>query len=351
MKRLIIRADASPQIGAGHIMRCLALAQTWQDGGGHVAFLSCCESAALRQRITGEGFELIPLQNSHPHREDLRNTLEYLEHSAAHAVSATAAWVVLDGYHFGATYQKALKQAGARLLCIDDYGHAAHYSADLVLNQNISANEALYPNREPYTRLLLGTHYVMLRREFRSWRGWKRTIPEVARKVLVTMGGGDPDNVTLKVVEALKVIADPQLEIQIVVGPENPNLDILESALLSAPRPMRLLKDVTDMPALMSWADIAISAGGSTCWELCKVGIPFVTIILAENQAPIAEGLAFTGVSINLGWYNSISIEAIARQFSEFVCNWAQRTHMAHLGRSLVDGAGCKRVVDTLWRS
>jgi UDP-2,4-diacetamido-2,4,6-trideoxy-beta-L-altropyranose hydrolase len=344
MKRLIIRADASPQIGAGHIMRCLALAQTWQDGGGHVAFLSRCESAALRQRLTGEGFDLIPLENSHPHRDDLRNTLAYLEHSAVEAGSAAAAWVVLDGYHFGATYQKALKQAGVRLLCIDDYGHAAHYSADLVLNQNISANEALYPNREPSTQLLLGTRYVLLRREFRSWRGWKRTIPEVARKVLVTMGGGDPHNVTLKVVEALKVIGDPQLEIQIVVGPENQNLDILESAVLEAPGPMRLLKDVTDMPALMAWADIAVSAGGSTCWELAFMELPAITLALADNQRPIADLLHKRGIVTNLGWHESVTVGQLAATLAPVLRSRDQRLGMSGAGRALVDGEGTDRI-------
>ena len=240
--------------------------------------------------------------------------------------------------------RKALKQAGARLLCIDDYGHAAHYSADLVLNQNISANEALYPNREPYTRLLLGTRYVMLRRQFRSWRGWKRTIPEVARKLLVTMGGGDPDNVTLKVVEAIKGIGDPQLEIQIVVGPENPNLDMLESALLSAPCPMRLLKDVTDMPALMAWADIAVSAGGSTCWELAFMGLPTLTIPVADNQRPIADILHKRGVVINLGWHESVTVGQIAETLASALYSRDERRLMSGLGRGLVDGEGTARI-------
>lgn len=344
MKRLIIRADASTQIGAGHIMRCLALAQTWQDDGGQVAFLSRCESEALRQRLAAEGFDLIHLENPNPHPEDLRSILVYLEHAALTAEPSASPWVVLDGYHFGAAYQEALKQAGARLLCIDDYGQADHYCADLVLNQNISANEALYQNHEPYTRLLLGTRYVLLRREFRSWRGWMRTIPEVARKVLVTMGGSDPDNVTLKVIEAIKIIDDPQLEVQIVMGPGNPNLDILECALRSVPYPMRLLKDVTNMPALMAWADIAVSAGGSTCWELAFMGLPTITVTSADNQRPIADILSKQGVVINLGWHESVTEGQITETLASALRSRDKRMSMSGAGRALVDGEGADRI-------
>lgn len=344
MKRLIVRADASTQIGAGHIMRCLALAQAWQDNGGRVVFLSHCENEAWRRRITAEGCDLIHMENSHPHPEDLRRTLECLECAALDTMPGASGWVVVDGYHFGATYQEALKQAGARLLCLDDYGHAAHYSADLVLNQNISANEELYRNREFYTRLLLGPRYALLRREFRLWRGWSRTIPEVARKVLVTMGGTDPANVTLKVVEALKAIGDPQLEVRIVVGSGNPNLEVLESALLSAPCPMRLLKDVTDMPALMAWADLAVSAGGSTCWELAFMGLPPITITFADNQQPVADMLNKRGMVINLGGHESVTPGQLAETLASALHSRDKRMMMSAAGQALVDGEGADRV-------
>ena len=110
---------------------------------------------------------------------------------------------MVDGYQFNADYQRALKAAGFRVLFLDDYGHATHYSADLVLNQNAYANEKMYAARESYTRLLLGTDYCLLRREFSSWRGWKREIAPIGTKILVTMGGSDPENFTTDVVEAL----------------------------------------------------------------------------------------------------------------------------------------------------
>lgn len=169
MKQLIIRADANSRIGVGHVMRCLALAQAWQDKGEKAVFLSHCKSPVLKKRILDEGFDFISLDKPYPEPFDIDYTLNTL-----HKLSNQDAWLVVDGYHFDSSYQKSIKEAGHKLLWIDDYGHAAHYYADIVLNQNISADERFYIRREPYTRLLLGTRYVLLRHEFKKWQGWRR---------------------------------------------------------------------------------------------------------------------------------------------------------------------------------
>jgi UDP-2,4-diacetamido-2,4,6-trideoxy-beta-L-altropyranose hydrolase len=282
MTTLIIRADATSEIGTGHVMRCLALAQAWQDNGGKVVFISHCESEALGQRLTAEGFAFISLAKSHPDPFDLNFTLGMV-HKLNLPDSKRETWFVVDGYHFDATYQKSIKAAGYKLLWIDDYGHAAHYYADLVLNQNISADPSFYIHREPYTQLLLGTRFVLLRREFKRWQGWHRETPPVGRKVLVTMGGADPDNVTLKAIQALKQLDVPGLEGRIVIGPANPHLALLKKAIGGESR-LHLLTEVADMPHLMAWADVSISAGGSTCWELAYMGVPMV-MVLSDNQS------------------------------------------------------------------
>ena len=266
-KPLVIRADADSRLGTGHVMRCLALAQAWQDAGGRALFLMAPAPPALKTRLLSEGMEVLALEHGSGSPEDARETAQL-------ARSRGADWVVVDGYHFGADYQRLIKDSGLRLLCIDDYGHAAHYSADLVLNQNINATEELYPSREANTRLLLGTRYVLLRREFWPWRGWRREIPAVARKVLVTLGGGDPDNVTLKVIQALAQVEIEGLEAVVVVGAANPHLQELQAVVKDLPFPIRLESNVTNMPELMAWADVAITAGGSTCWESAFMGLP-----------------------------------------------------------------------------
>ncbi|NYT10684.1 MAG: UDP-2,4-diacetamido-2,4,6-trideoxy-beta-L-altropyranose hydrolase, partial [Methanosarcinales archaeon] len=238
MKRtLVIRADASTRIGTGHVMRCLALAQAWQDSGRRAVFAMGMGSPVLVDRLTFEGMEVFHLSAEPGSTEDAEQTADL-------AQSMGSDWVVVDGYHFGSDYQRIIKESGLRLLFIDDNGHVCHYYADIVLNQNLHANEDLYRNREPYTKLLLGTQYVLLRREFWPWRSWKRDIPEVARKLLVTLGGSDPDNVTLKVIQVLQQIE--QLETVVVIGGSNLHYEELSSALESNGS-TDLKKDVKNM--------------------------------------------------------------------------------------------------------
>jgi len=340
---LIVRADASARVGAGHLMRCLALAQAWKANGGQTTFVSACDSDALRQRLTDEGFQVVTLERSHPDPDDWEHTSQVL-------ATYPGAWVVLDGYHFDSAYQLRIKEAGLPLLVIDDMAHLEHYYAGIVLNQNINAEQLPY-SCEPYTCLLLGTRYVLLRSEFRAWRGWQREIPEIARKVLVTLGGGDPDNVTLKVITALGQVDVDGLEAVVVVGASNPHLRELESAARSSKSVVRLVHNTTNMPELMVWADVAVSAGGSTCWELAFMGLPTMVLELAENQQGIAAGLDKAGVALNLGWHTKVSIAQIANRLSRLLKDCSLRLQMSQQGRILVDGMGSDKVVESLHRS
>jgi UDP-2,4-diacetamido-2,4,6-trideoxy-beta-L-altropyranose hydrolase len=337
---LIVRADASAQIGTGHLMRCLALAQAWQDRGGQAILIMACESDTLQRRLVDEGFQVTILERSYPDPDDWEHTSRVL---AMHP----GAWVVLDGYHFDSDYQLQVKEAGHRLLVIDDMAHLDHYCADIVLNQNLHAEDLRY-SCESYTRLLLGTKYVLLRREFLRWRGWKREIPEVARKVLITLGGGDPDNVTLRVIQALQQMEVDELEAMVVVGGSNPHYEQLQSTVRNSRLSIRLESNVTNMPDLMAWADVAVSAGGSTSWELAFMGLPSLTLILADNQWPVAERLNMDGMAVNLGWYGNLPSAEIAQTVTRLLAAGGIRAQMARRGRELVDGEGVRRVLDSL---
>jgi len=337
---LVLRADANTQMGIGHLMRCLALAQAWQAQGGKAVFI--CASESLRQRLSDEGFQVIALERPYPDPADWALTSQVL---AAHP----GAWVALDGYHFDPSYQLRIKEAVHPLLVIDDMAHLDHYYADVVLNQNIHAAQLDYAC-EPYTRLLLGTRYVLLRREFWPWRGWQREVPEVARKVLVTLGGSDPDNLTLTVIRALQRVDVDGLEVVAVVGGSNPHFQELEAAIRYSPSggTIRLVRNVTHMPELMAWADVAVSAGGSTCWELAFMGLPGLALILANNQRPVTTGLDAAGVVINLGQPTAMAPIEIARALTELATAPRKRAAMTERGRVLVDGDGAGRVVQQM---
>jgi UDP-2,4-diacetamido-2,4,6-trideoxy-beta-L-altropyranose hydrolase len=344
---LMFRVDASTRIGTGHVMRCLALAQAWQLGGGLAYF---CHNkdlpVALAHRLDTENIHRIELQSSPGTPEDVQETI-------THCQKFHSQCLVLDGYHFDAIYQQNIKLFGLKLLVIDDYGHASNYHADLVLNQNISASSNLYFQIETHTKLLLGCKYALLRREFWAWRDdirykLRELQLDLPFRILITLGGSDPDNVTLLVLNALKYLDHDKFKAKVIVGGSNPHLDLLRSTCADFGNSVVLYSDVTNMPKLMSESDLAISAGGSTCWELAFMGIPSLLIILAENQKSIVEGLGNLNISINLGWYNKIASINIAAELGKLINNPTKISQMRYKSLALIDGYGSKRVADSI---
>ena len=264
------------------------------------------------------------------------------------AYQLNASWVVVDGYHFDAEYQGIIKKSGLSLLFIDDTGHADHYSADLVLNQNAHAHEDLYKNRESYTRLLLDTEYTLLRREFLSWAAWKREIPTQVKRLLITLGGGDPENVTTKIVESIQLMDTQELELTVIVGGSNPHQKAVKEALDRLSCDTQILKNTKEMPRLMAWEDIAITGGGSTCWESAFMGLPSAVFVLADNQSDIATGLHAAGVVLNLGPHKDVDLKGIATELKALMENQKWRKEMSLMGKRLVDGQGSMRVLKAL---
>src|SRR5262245_44166362 len=175
--RCLIRADVGCRMGTGHVMRCLALTQAWRETGGAVTFRTTCTVPGLLARLAEGGAEVEVAGEEPGSPEDADRTREA-------AARLGAGWLALGGDHLSGDFQRRARGDGARLLALDDYGHVEHYWADLVLNQNLHAGPELYADRAPHTRLLLGTRFALLRREFWNWQQWKRIVPEVGRKVL-----------------------------------------------------------------------------------------------------------------------------------------------------------------------
>jgi UDP-2,4-diacetamido-2,4,6-trideoxy-beta-L-altropyranose hydrolase len=332
---LLIRCDASVAIGTGHVMRCLALAQAWNDSSGHAVVAMAETTPAVEERVHAEKFDVVRLAESAGSAGDAERTARLARQEAA-------SWVVVDGYVFGAAYQACLRRAGLKVLFLDDNGHAEHYSADLVLNQNPHARAGLYPSREPGTRLLLGSQFALLRREFRAWAGWGREIPLVARKVLVTLGGSDPDNVTGRVARA--ILSERELEGIVVAGGSNPHVPKLRRLTGESER-VRLVQNADNMPELMAWADVAVSGAGTTSWEICFMGLPALLIVLADNQEPVARELGEQGTVLNLGRGAAVTEGAIMDRLRSVISSHNLRQAMSGSARTLIDGRGAERVV------
>ncbi|HYX69142.1 MAG TPA: UDP-2,4-diacetamido-2,4,6-trideoxy-beta-L-altropyranose hydrolase [Terriglobales bacterium] len=340
-QNLLIRADADPQMGTGHVMRCLALAQAWQENAGSVEFLMAATAPAITERLRAERMQVRTATAAAGSAADTAATI-------IRARELGAAWVVMDGYQFHAAYQSALKQAGLKVLWVDDYGHAGRYCADLVLNQNLYAAEALYAQREAGVRLLLGARYALLRREFLRWREWQRSTPEQASKVLITMGGADAAGASTHFVEALQQLAWPGLEVTVVAGPANPRAHELEDLCRRAGKAFHVVSAGNDMPELMSWSDAAAAAAGSTSVELLFMGLPAVMVVQSENQQRVADTLNARGLALNLGGAREVSAAQAAESLRKLLGSRELRLQMSERGRKLVDGLGPARVLDAM---
>jgi UDP-2,4-diacetamido-2,4,6-trideoxy-beta-L-altropyranose hydrolase len=333
--QLVICAESGVQIGTGHVMRSLALAQAWKRAGGAVTFIVREGFSGIEDRIRAEGISVERLS---------AGSLPTSEAFVEAALRFGSSVVVLDGYGFGASDLNALSQAGIRVLIIDDYGHAGDYSAQWVLNQNSYAEPRMYPLTKADTRLLLGSSYAMLREEFLPWIGWERSIPQQATKILITIGGSDPENVSKKVLSSLEILRQSDLELVLVIGGGNPHSDELLGVVERCLLPVRVERSVQDMPRLMAWADVAIAGAGITSYELCYMGLPSLLLIVAENQRGIAERLSEIGAAANAGTSQEFCSESFASQLKTLIDSDDRRKAMSQHARKQVDGLGSERV-------
>ena len=167
---------------------------------------------------------------------------------------------------------------------MDDFGTQGPYVADIIVNQDPIAGERLYVRREPHARLLLGTEYTFLRREFRQHPRPQRKIPAVARRLLLTFGGSDPDRLTELALAALESVAVDGLEAVVLIGPSNARGAELETAGQGRANLQLLRNPPEDLVEWMSRCDLAVLAAGSTLWELAYCRAPCIALLTSEDQ-------------------------------------------------------------------
>ncbi|WP_319763611.1 UDP-2,4-diacetamido-2,4,6-trideoxy-beta-L-altropyranose hydrolase [Maridesulfovibrio sp.] len=340
-KELIIRADADPRIGIGHVMRCLALADEWIGRGGKAVLVGKIEGDPIKERIKSFAVDMVELEASYPESSiDLTTLLEQT------ATAPEGSWIVLDGYFLDHEYQRRVMESFQNLLVIDDYCHHEKYFAAAILNPDPGAELFDYPV-DRKTALLTGPEYALLRKEFRSTGQDKNRTVTGVRKVLITMGGADAENVSLTALKALDKIEE-KLDITVVAGPANPHKNSLDDFGKQSKQMINLLSNVQNMAELITAQDLVISAGGSTCLEVCALARPLVIAVTAENQSAFSNELANYGAAINTAELNDESEERIFEAVNNLIGDDNLRQALIDKASRIVDGLGTARIVDFL---
>jgi UDP-2,4-diacetamido-2,4,6-trideoxy-beta-L-altropyranose hydrolase len=334
---LYVRTDATKATGLGHFVRCFAIAQAWRDGGDPVTFIGRYE-AKLGALLDEEGIARIDVARPHPDPVDLATTLGRVPQGVP---------VVLDGYGFDREFQERLA-SGRRLLVIDDFGHQDGYAGFALLNPNLDAASVEYPAAP--RRRLLGVRYAPLRRAFRERTVRDARVPArrpTPRLVLVSFGGADTDNHTLRVLRTLTVLPAPPPTIRAVVGPLNPNVAALET-FAREHEAVELVPSPRDMLEELRGADLVIASAGSISIELAALGVPAVLLAVADNQRNVGPAMERAGTAVFGGDLRVLGDAALVEILDKTLRDASSLTAMRECGPALVDGRGALRVCTVL---
>lgn len=367
------RVDANKEIGAGHMMRCLTIAKALE---GKAVFICADEDSAVLPRRAG--YEVRVLGTDYRDMESELGTLSAVlaecrekgddiipENSGEGDANNDRPTIVVDSYQVTDAYLAVLR-AFARVVLVDDNMERA-YPADVILNYNFHADpdayKALYANDG--TRFLTGPSYAPVRAQFVN-REYK--VRETVEKVLILAGGSDPLNAAGEICRALRGITRKTESkitdinrrnneqyavvptITIVCGKYNAHREMLE-AYAKEDENLRILYDVEDMASLMCESDLCVSACGSTLYELCAVGLPFVCYALADNQEGLAAYLDANGPAPFVGAFHlekEQTLERIKTEVMRLTGDYGERAGQCLAQRRLVDGKGAKRIASQM---
>jgi UDP-2,4-diacetamido-2,4,6-trideoxy-beta-L-altropyranose hydrolase len=355
---VLVRADASLQIGTGHVMRCLTLADALRRRGARCTFVCRAHDGHLIGAIKQQGhsIETLPVGAAHAgagttsHAHWLgADWLTDAQQTIAALGSHRPDWIVVDHYALDAAWESALRSHAGRVLAIDDLADRPH-DADLLVDQNLGRDAADYAGLVPAgCTVLAGATFALLRREFAQWRErslQRRRSPSL-RRLLITMGGIDLPNATGAVLQALRACElPPDCRLSVVMGAAAPWLDQVRSLAALMPRPTEVLVRVEDMAQQMAHSDLAIGAAGGTAWERCCLGLPVLLVLLADNQLHGARALEAAGAAMLIGDAAAVERElvpALARASAP-----AMLTRMAEAAAQLTDGLGADRVAQRM---
>lgn len=359
---IAFRADASIQIGTGHVMRCLTLAEALRSQGYECTFICRNHPGNLAKLIEDRGF-LLHLLNQEAVADqgtdsEFASALAHADwlgtswqHDAEQTLEALAGrntdWLVVDHYALDARWESLVSTQVKELMAIDDIADRRH-ECKLLLDQNLGRKAQDYNGLVPETcARLIGPHYALLRPEFAELRERsieRRHTPRLKR-ILITLGGVDQDNVTGQVLDALVQSQLPlETELDIVMGASAPGLEAVRRKAEMLPFRAYVNVNVTDMAERMYVADLCIGAAGSTSWERCCLGLPAIQLVLAENQKMVNQALIDSGAALGL----DLRIDKLGMLDLVLEQIRLDISRMSASAANVTDGLGCTRVVKQL---
>jgi UDP-2,4-diacetamido-2,4,6-trideoxy-beta-L-altropyranose hydrolase len=354
--KIAIRTDASNQIGTGHFMRCLTLADALKQRGAQIRFVSRHLPEHLREMLAAKGHEFIPLDS---------NSNEAMPGDLAHAhwlgtsqqadaqdsiqVLSDQFWdcLVVDHYALDQRWESNLRASVGRILVIDDLADRIH-DCDLLLDQNLVAKmHTRYGDKVPAAcGMLLGPEYALLQPIYAELHDHIPPREGAIRRIFIFFGGADRSNLTGRTLSAFLHLNRSEIEVDVVITTGGPHAEAIRKQVAGHAN-IHLHSGLPTLAPLMAAADLAIGAGGATSWERLCLGLPTLVVTLAENQRPIANGLSQHGLIRWLGHQDAVDEPTIAEALGKLIQqgldeDWALRCLKA------VDGHGVNRVCAAL---
>lgn len=338
---VIIRADGNAKIGAGHLMRCLTVAEAMGEilrNRENICFL--CADGQSADLVREHGFRAEVLGTEYHEMEAELPMWEYFLKNAGSAEHT----ILVDSYFVTDRYLEELKQFGRVCLLDDMQEHA--YPAELVINYNAFADREVYQKlyRGVETEILTGSSYVPIRAQFQNKT---YQVEESVKHVLITTGGGDQDNIAGTILEELYC---SDYEFHVVTGRYNPHLEKLK-AWERTKNGVHIYHDVKDMAELMRKCDVAITAGGTTIYELAAIGVPFLCFSYAENQEALTKYVGEHGIAGFAGAYHKelqVTLKQMKELFWKYCSQYELRKKCSEAERQMIDGRGAERIAREL---
>lgn len=351
--RVAIRVDSGTAIGAGHLTRCLTLADELRDRGADVDFITRTHPGHLAELARARDYQVHELTGAVAPTSDPATWLGTTQEAdALDTLHASAAhhpldWIIVDHYGLDATWHHAVRPAAVGILAIDDLADRP-LAADLILDHNYDANTRAYHHLAPNAKLLLGSRYCLLPKSIRAaGTGVHRSAkPNDQATVLVSLGGSDPANATAAVLVALHDILATVHHVDVVIGSAHPAPDAVAERCRTLPN-ATLHVQTERMADLLIDADVAVGAGGTSTWERLFLGVPSIVLPLAPNQVPTLRALVAAGLVLTPApdWRSGT---ALADQLSHLLDDRGHRERVARRGQGVIDGRGAERVTNAL---